>query len=71
MAKGKARKVNKLTAWLAVRAYRTVPACVRGHYPGFPVSTSHLFRWGMGWRDIVTLTVASGNPHKPMPGPYK
>lgn len=67
MAKGDARKMNKLTAFLAVRIYRMVPAIVRGHYPGFPTPTSHLFRWGQTWADIATYVGDSKVPRTPMP----
>lgn len=59
--------MNQVTAWLAVKAYRAVPAPIRGLYPGFPTSTSHLFRWGMGWAEIGRFIGDSKAPRVPMP----
>lgn len=56
------------SAWLAVKIYRLVPAAVRGWYPGFPVSTSHLFQRGDGWPRVWELVGDSKVPRPPMPG---
>lgn len=67
MAGRNGAQVNRLTAWLAVKVYRMVPKAIRGHYPGFPTSTSHLFRYGQTWADIATYIGDSKVPRPPMP----
>lgn len=62
--------MSLLLPWLLVKIYRMVPAFIRGCYPGFTTSTSHLFQYGDDWNTLFHLVALSGNPHKPMPGPY-
>lgn len=59
--------MNKVIPWLIVKVYRMVPPSIRGHYPGFTVSTSHLFQYGDGWGRIAQLVGDSKPPRPKMP----
>ena len=59
--------MNAITAWCAVRIYRMVPAVIRGHYPGFTISTSHRFRYGDTWATVRQLIGDSKPPRPTLP----
>lgn len=58
--------LTMLLPFYIVHAYRVVPGRVRGHYPGFPVSSSHMaLDWmsqGMnGWTAMRSAISMSGH----------
>jgi hypothetical protein len=62
-----ARVLCVVAPFAVVKIYRLVPAAVRGHYPGCPVSTSHLFAYGDGWGVLFRLVGDTKPPRPKMP----
>jgi hypothetical protein len=65
--RGRKKEEKEVTADIAVKIYRMVPARIRGYYPGFPTSTSHLYQKGGGWTMIRNLMGDSKVPRPDMP----